>query len=50
MPITPEQMSAWIAKTWKQCQDQAWGEKSFKEWSDEYVAANIHKLKGKEQE
>lgn len=24
-PITPKQMSEWIAKTWKECQDKAWG-------------------------
>ena len=23
-PITPEQMSKWVAETWKQVQDQAW--------------------------
>jgi hypothetical protein len=23
-PITPKQMSEWIAKTWKECQDKAW--------------------------
>ena len=26
-PITPQQMSEWIAKTWKECQDRAWAEK-----------------------
>lgn len=25
-PITPEQMSEWIAKTWKECQERAWDE------------------------
>lgn len=23
-PITPEQMSEWVAKTWKECQERAW--------------------------
>ena len=26
-PITPEQMSEWVAKTWKECQERAWAEK-----------------------
>lgn len=26
-PITPEQMSQWISKTWQECQDRAWAEK-----------------------
>jgi hypothetical protein len=25
-PITSEQMSKWVAETWKRLQDQAWGE------------------------
>ena len=23
-PITPKEMSKWINKTWKKCQDEAW--------------------------
>ena len=23
-PITPEQMTEWVAKTWKECQERAW--------------------------
>jgi hypothetical protein len=26
-PITPQQMSEWIAKTWRECQRRAWAEK-----------------------
>ncbi len=23
-PITPEQMTEWVEKTWKECQERAW--------------------------
>lgn len=23
-PITPKEMSKWVAETWKKCQDEAW--------------------------
>ncbi len=23
-PITPEQMSEWVEKTWRECQERAW--------------------------
>lgn len=26
-PITPKEMSEWIKKTWKKCQDEAWSKK-----------------------
>ena len=25
-PITPEQMTEWVEKTWRECQERAWAE------------------------
>ena len=33
-PITPEQMTEWVAKTWNECQERAWNPDSCEKTTD----------------
>lgn len=48
-PITPEQMSKWIAKTWKECQERAWSNNPSLD-SDTIRSYNNGMVKNKEQQ
>ena len=45
-PITPKEMSEWIAKTWKKCQDEAWSNELDRPWVElEFGIGKLAELK-----